>query len=208
MVSLGDGWQVSSRSTDYMDSWHTSEFHLLSLDRGQTLTRLTRERSIEDEPPAWGQKHVCIDHQTMADNLVAHTDDHGWNKTSNQQQRMLIQNLNRIVSRPNVTPGHMLYRTTNCIPIDFMVKENFPTYTHVWNSLDHRNDYRQIGVIWVTYAIGSLKKWLMHLWTSILPEPGQPSAQLSKLISLTACIQRWWYKTVHISWLVASYDSH
>ena len=37
--------------------------------------------------------------------LVAHTDDLGWNKTSNQQQRMLIQNLNRIVSRSNVTPG-------------------------------------------------------------------------------------------------------
>ena len=37
--------------------------------------------------------------------LVAHTDDLGWNKTSNQQQQMLIQNLNRIVSRPNVTPG-------------------------------------------------------------------------------------------------------
>ena len=27
--------------------------------------------------------------------LVAHTDDLGWNKTSNQQQQMLIQNLNR-----------------------------------------------------------------------------------------------------------------
>ena len=31
--------------------------------------------------------------------LVAHTDDLCWNKTSNQQQQMLIQNLNRIVSR-------------------------------------------------------------------------------------------------------------
>ena len=37
--------------------------------------------------------------------LIAHTDDLGWNKTSNQQQQMLIQNLNRIVSRPNVMPG-------------------------------------------------------------------------------------------------------
>ena len=37
--------------------------------------------------------------------LVAHTDDLGWNKTSNQQQQMLIQNLNKIISRPNVTPG-------------------------------------------------------------------------------------------------------
>ena len=37
--------------------------------------------------------------------LVAHTDDLGWNKTSNQQQQMLILNLNRIVIRTNVTPG-------------------------------------------------------------------------------------------------------
>ena len=37
--------------------------------------------------------------------LAAHTDDLGWNKASNQQQQMLIQNLNRIVSRPNVAPG-------------------------------------------------------------------------------------------------------
>ena len=37
--------------------------------------------------------------------LVAHMDDLGWKKTSNQQQQMLIQNLTRIVSRPNVTPG-------------------------------------------------------------------------------------------------------
>ena len=32
-----------------------------------------------------------------------------------------------------------------------------------------------------------LKKELIRLWNSILPEPGQPSAQLSKLIRLTAC---------------------
>ena len=37
--------------------------------------------------------------------LAAHTDDLGWNKTFNQQQQMLIQNLNRIVSRPDVTSG-------------------------------------------------------------------------------------------------------
>ena len=48
---------------------------------------------------------------------------------------------------------------------------------------------------------------------SILPEPGQPSAQLSKLLRLTACkkamhaISRW-YRTVYIPWLVASYDTH
>ena len=42
-----------------------------------------------------------------------------------------------------------------------------------------------------------LKIELIRLWNSILPEPGQPSAQLSKLIRLTACtkgmhaISRW-----------------
>ena len=45
--------------------------------------------------------------------LVANTDDLGWNITSNQQLRMVVKNLNRIVSRPNVTPGKILYRTTN-----------------------------------------------------------------------------------------------
>ena len=32
-----------------------------------------------------------------------------------------------------------------------------------------------------------LRKELILLWNSILPEPGQPSAKLSKLICLTAC---------------------
>ena len=49
----------------------------------------------------------------------------------------------------------------------------------------------------------SLKKELIRLWNSILPEPGQPSAQLSELIRLTArkkaihAISRW-YRTVYI----------
>ena len=58
--------------------------------------------------------------------LVTHIDDLGWNITSNQQQQMLIQDLNRMVSRPNITPGQILYCTTNCIPIDLMFKEHFP----------------------------------------------------------------------------------
>ena len=41
-----------------------------------------------------------------------HTDDLGWNMTSNQQGQMFIENLNRIVSLPNVTPGQILYCTT------------------------------------------------------------------------------------------------
>ena len=57
-----------------------------------------------------------------------------------------------------------------------------------------------------------LKIELIRLWNTILPEPGQPSAQLSQLIHLTACtnsmhaISRW-YRTVYIPWLVASYDT-
>ena len=48
-----------------------------------------------------------------------------------------------------------------------------------------------------------LRKELIRLWNSILPEPGQPSAQLSKLIGLTACkktkhtVSRW-HRTVYI----------
>ena len=58
-----------------------------------------------------------------------------------------------------------------------------------------------------------LKIELIHLWSSILPEPGQPSAQLSKLIRLTECKNAMhatsrWYRTVYIPWLVASYDTH
>ena len=55
------------------------------------------------------------------------------------------------------------------------------------------------------------EKELIHLWNSILPELGQPSAQLSKLIRLTACkktnpaVSRW-YRTVYITWLVTYYD--
>ena len=58
-----------------------------------------------------------------------------------------------------------------------------------------------------------LKIGLIRLWNSILPEPGQPSAQLSELIRLTACkkavhaISRW-YRTVYIPSLVFSYDTN
>ena len=46
-------------------------------------------------------------------NLV-HSDDLGWYITFNQQGQMLVQNLSRIVSRPNLTKqGQILYCTTN-----------------------------------------------------------------------------------------------
>ena len=57
------------------------------------------------------------------------------------------------------------------------------------------------------------KKKLFRLWNSILPEPGQPSAQLSKLICPTECRKTQhsmsrWHRAVHIPWLVDSYDTH
>ena len=58
-----------------------------------------------------------------------------------------------------------------------------------------------------------IKIELIRLWNSILPEPEQPCAQLSKLIRLTACKKAmhaisWWYRTVYIPWLATSYDTH
>ena len=94
--------------------------------------------------------------------LFAHTDDLGWNKTSNQQQQMLIQNLNRIVSRPIVTPGWILHCTTNHIPINLMFKKNFPTNTQVRNSLSTQNNCRQRGVIRVTYGCYNRNTYLVR----------------------------------------------
>ena len=78
--------------------------------------------------------------------LVTHTDDLGWYVTSNQQGQMFLQNLNRIVSKPNARPGQILYRTTHRIPDNLIFLENVPTNTHVWNRLSQRN-CRQRGVI-------------------------------------------------------------
>ena len=63
--------------------------------------------------------------------VVMYTDDLGGNITSNQQGKMLIQNLHRIVRRPNVTPGQILHCTTDCIPINLVFQEK----TQVRNSL-------------------------------------------------------------------------
>ena len=38
---------------------------------------------------------------------------------------MFVQNLNRIVSKPNVMPGQILYCTTDSIPVDILFQENF-----------------------------------------------------------------------------------
>ena len=79
--------------------------------------------------------------------LDMHTDDRGWYVTSNQQGQMFVQNLNRIVSKPNVTSLQILYYITDSIPVGLMFQENFPTITQVWNPVKHRNDCRQRGVI-------------------------------------------------------------
>ena len=46
--------------------------------------------------------------------LVAHTDDLSCYITSNQQGRMFVQNLNRVVIQPNVTPGQIPYCIADC----------------------------------------------------------------------------------------------
>ena len=62
-------------------------------------------------------------------------------------------------------------------------------------------------------GLGQLMLEMLAPPDTILPEPGQPTAQLSELIRLTACkkamhaISRW-YRTVYIPWLVDSYDTH
>ena len=71
--------------------------------------------------------------------LVMYTDDLGGYITSNQQGKMLVQNLHRIV-RPTVTPGQIPHCTTDCIQINLVFQENFPTNTQVRNSLSRRND--------------------------------------------------------------------
>ena len=65
--------------------------------------------------------------------LVAHTDDLGWYITSNQQGKMFVQSLNRIVRKLNVMPRQFPY-------ITFLL-------THKFGCLSHRNDSRQRGVI-------------------------------------------------------------
>ena len=62
--------------------------------------------------------------------LVAHTDDLIWYRTSNQQGQMFVQNLNKIVSKPNVPPGQIPYCTTDCIKID-LFRNNFSTNIQV-----------------------------------------------------------------------------
>ena len=79
--------------------------------------------------------------------LVMYMDNLCWYITSNQQGKMYVQNLNRNVRKPKVTPWQLPYCTRDSIPIDSMFQENFPTHTQVWNCLSYRNDCRQREVI-------------------------------------------------------------
>ena len=63
--------------------------------------------------------------------LVSHTDDLGWHITSNQQGKMFVQNLTRIVRKPNVMIRQFPYCTTDSIPIELMFQENSPPHTQV-----------------------------------------------------------------------------
>ena len=56
-----------------------------------------------------------------------------------------------------------MYCTTNYISIDSMFKGNFPTVTQVSNSLSHRNDRQQIGVICVTYECYNSKCYTRNI---------------------------------------------
>ena len=58
-----------------------------------------------------------------------------------------------------------------------------------------------------------LQKELVSVWSSKLPEPRQSCTLLSKLICPTAFkktqhTMSHWYSAIHISWLVASHDTH
>ena len=61
--------------------------------------------------------------------LVMHMDDLGWYITSNQQGKMFVLNLNRIVRKPNVTPWQFPYCTTDSIPMRLDVSGKH-SYSH------------------------------------------------------------------------------
>ena len=98
--------------------------------------------------------------------LVSYTDDLGLYITSNKQGKMFVQNLNRIVRNPNVTPRQYPYCTADSIPIDLMFQENFPSYLQVWNCLSHRNDCDREE--WFELPIGATTATRTKLGTSVI----------------------------------------
>ena len=59
--------------------------------------------------------------------LVKYTDDLGWYRTSNKQWQRLVQNLNRIVSKPNVTPPQTVFQLNWCFRKTFLLTHKYGT---------------------------------------------------------------------------------
>ena len=138
---LAINWRLASEYVSLSLTWQRSNSSQLTIERSRVHRRWASCLRLK----------ACLHWSSNQGLWPCDTDDLGWNKTSNQQQQILIQNL-KIFSRINVTPEQILHCTTNYIKINLMFEENFPTHTQVWNSLIHQNDCRQGGVIWVTYG--------------------------------------------------------
>ena len=57
--------------------------------------------------------------------LVTYTDDLGGYITSNQQGKMLVQNLHRIVTRTNVTPGQIRIAQQTVLKLTWCFRKSF-----------------------------------------------------------------------------------
>ena len=157
------GWAFIRTSLFQTQNWRLATWVLFIFYHFSVDKLFPDNWSTEDESPVWDQITLALIMKPRLI-LVVHTDNLDLCITSNQQCQMLVQNLNMIVCRPNVMPMQFLYCTTNCIIINFVLQEHFPTNTRVGNRLWHRNDRRQRSVIRVTFRNIS--------WRSII----QPSA--------------------------------
>ena len=63
--------------------------------------------------------------------LVAKMDDISWYITSNQHGRMFVQNLKRIVSKPNVMPGHITANRRGALGLSY-------THSKGWEQLNSK----------------------------------------------------------------------
>ena len=109
--------------------------------------------------------------------LIMHTDDLGWYITSNQQGEMFVQNLNRIVRKPNVTRKQFSYCTTDNIPIDLMYRAKF-SYSHTSLELPESSK-------WLPTAKSDLS------YLSVL----QQQPELSILLECNPTPYRYYFKT-------------
>ena len=96
---------------------------------------------------------------------------------------MLIQDLNRIVSRINITPGQIMYCTTNCSdliwhPIYLMFKENFPLDTQTAWAIEMTADREE----WPELPMGAT--------TETRTRWGTPTTE-ARILGVTLLIPRW-----------------